>query len=146
MEFEPWLGDATPVQAARRMWFNLTEDITWITNQRDAVERAEWDPEAWDALHQWAMEQDSLGDSWKVALHDLWLRGRPSPPRKTDNRDRIIVYIMRRLCETYGLNPTQTQPGGPVACAAAVVATLPGAPSEGRVANIWSAANAKRPE
>lgn len=140
-EHQPWRGDETPIEAARRMWFAATVLAVEIDNPAEAIERAAWDAATWQALLNWAKAQDSLSDQWKAALHDLWLHGCPEPPRKnkdlpTEVRDAILRRIGHRLCEEHGLNKTQTTPGPTVECAASVLAELPGTPAEGEIANI----------
>jgi hypothetical protein len=149
-DHEPWQGSdhGTPIQMAHRLWFNMTTHGAKIDTPAEAIQRAAWDPEVWHKLREQLQSVPDLSDAWKLATYNLWFAGPPKPPRKgqplpTAYRDSIVYYIMRRLCDEYGFNPTQTQPDGGVACAAAVVAALPDTPSEGQVANIWSAAKAK---
>lgn len=145
-DYEPWVGDVTAKACALRLWLSLTTHSAEIDNPDEAIMRAEWDPEVWQALRKWAMAQNSLSDAWKVAMHDLWLHGCPpavrkSQPMPTAYRDRVLRYIGEQLFYGYDLKPTQTRPGGPIECAASVLASLdkPGIPSEGTIANILSA-------
>jgi hypothetical protein len=107
-----------------------------------ACELARFDREVWDALQEWAWAQDA--DS----LHDAAaaLLGRAlgcRPPRKgkgaTLRRNARLQAVAAALAREYLLTLTQAMPGGGSICAAGVLATLPGTPSEGQIANVLTA-------
>lgn len=142
-EHEPWQGaeQDSPATFALRLWLqfqNADEDMDLAT----ACQLAAFDCEIWEALQSWAWAQDvdELPQAAAAALGRALGR---KPPRRgigaTARRDARLRAVAGALGRIYGLRPTQAMPGGPSLCAAALLATLPGAPSEGQIANILTA-------
>lgn len=155
--YQPSLGwYETREGFALRLWQQLTWQSAEVNNPAEAIERARWDPDVWHALKEHLRATPHLPDTWKLATFDLWLNGPPKKPHggkalPTAMRDRAICYVMQRLCEEYGVNPTRSVPntetspdrdnGVGAPCAASILKRAisePGFPSEGELANIWS--------
>jgi len=142
IEHEPWRGPPheTPAAFALHLWLqyeNADEDM----DPAVAFELAPYDREVYDALQEWAWSQDvdALSVEWQAALGRALGR---KPPRKgkgaTARRDARLRGIAAALGREYHLPRAQAVPGGPTTCAASILATLPGTPSEGQIANILS--------
>jgi hypothetical protein len=130
----------TPFAFAKFMWAAATKHPDEIDDPLDALERAKWEPEVWDALNTWAKAQEVLSDDWKVALHDLWLGGKPKARKgsyiTTAYRDRVLCRIAERLCADFNIELSRNNQDVKQACAASVLADLKGTPGEERIREI----------
>lgn len=132
-----------PRTYARLLWdqYETPESV----DLNAALSLARFDRDVYDDLQQWAWSQDvdSFTIELQAALGRVLGRKRPDKRRaETVRRNSRYLTIANALVREYNIPLAQAVDGGPVLCAAAILETLPGAPSEGTIRGILS--NAKK--
>lgn len=142
-EHEPWQGSDhdTPADYALRLWSqfqNADEDMDFFA----ACDLAPYDGEVWEALFKAVQKQDV--DAWPLAAQAALGAALAAKPLRRDagvraRRNARLRAVAASLRRRYGMGLAQAIPGGPVLCAASVLATLPISIDEGQIANILTA-------
>lgn len=144
-KYKPWQGaehEGPRAYALRLLLYYENADADdEVVDLNAALSLARFDCEAYDALQKWAWSQDvdSFPSELQAALGRILGRKRPRAGKAaTASKHARYRAIADALVHIYGIPRSQSVDGGPIVCAAGILATLPGTPTEGTLRGILS--------